>query len=791
MTPFVGRAAELDQLARCWSIVRSERGPHLVVIRGRAGLGRTRLVREFLRSVPDALVVRGEPSAFTAGFGIEALSEIVLRLSGIDRDDPRAATGRLSELLGLAVDSWQVRALADVIGASDDPRELPELYSGVRRLFEAVGRSTPVVIVVDDLDGCGRAVVNTIEYMVPRIQAAPVLVICTANEAFAQLLPEKDRSRLVTSMQLSPLSDDLVEAMLHASEQAAPAEIARASKGSPLFLEHAARFLSEGGDPASVPSSTEALVGLRLELLDEAARSALGHASILEKDLSRDALLEVMGADRSLDDHLPELHRSGYLLPAPKGSFTHPVVRQVAYDSLAPSFRAQAHERVARRLARLRSLGTHDELIAVHLALAGDDADIRNEASARFVRAGTTRSGRADMPAAVDLFERVAEPAPPGDRLRLTALLGSCEPLLALERPDEVAAIARRGLDEASTAGDTSVAARFRFWDVMLGPDMGLDSTLRVLDNLARTFERNSESAGLAQVLEVFTQMAWQQGDPQTAYANASRALENAKTSTDKEATTRLAAWLCSALVSGPMPATQAIEVCEGLRWIGSVSAVAEVKRSMTSAALHAMSGDVERARRGSESAREIQRDLGQPPWIARIPQTMALIELWDGRPHEVEGLVGPDLDQLLKLGHPAGIDSGVLLARAWCEQGRYDDAEALVGRCERALGGSGPESGETMAAEVAAVGARSKAGVGKLEEADLRFGVASVLEEERVEIVPCAEALLDLGEAAITLRDEHKASVFLNAALGSFRRKGHVPSIDRCNRSLSKLQPN
>src|SRR5205814_9686097 len=90
-TPFVGRAAEMGRLESCLAAATSERRARLVSVVGDAGVGKSRLIREFAeRAGESATVLRGRCLPYGNGITFWPLTEAIGGVASIDADDPPA-----------------------------------------------------------------------------------------------------------------------------------------------------------------------------------------------------------------------------------------------------------------------------------------------------------------------------------------------------------------------------------------------------------------------------------------------------------------------------------------------------------------------------------------------------------------------------------------------------------------------------------------------------------------------------------------------------------------------------
>ena len=138
---------------------------------GSAGVGKSRLVREFLASVgPEATIVAGRCLSYGEGITYWPLVEIVRTSAGIDDTDPaEVARARLDRILGDGPDDRLVaQRIAQIVGLDAGQASQDELFSAVRRFLESVARDRPLVVVFEDVHWAEPTLLDLIDDIVER-----------------------------------------------------------------------------------------------------------------------------------------------------------------------------------------------------------------------------------------------------------------------------------------------------------------------------------------------------------------------------------------------------------------------------------------------------------------------------------------------------------------------------------------------------------------------------------------------------------------------------------------------
>jgi class 3 adenylate cyclase len=409
----VGRDKELRALAEAWE--RTCEGPdcELVTVVGAAGVGKSRLVAEFL-ATGDATVVRGRCLSYGEGITywpvVEVLKQLEAHPSRVELD-PTAADA-LDALLGH--------------GGTSSTDEIAWAF---RKLLEAVAAEGPVAAVFDDIQWGEDVLLDLLEHVAFLSTGAPILLLCMARP---ELLDR--RSGWGGVVRLQPLAAEQAEALMEARiggrELGAGVRerILRAAGGNPLFVEEMAAMVEASGDgEVEVPATLQALLAARLDQLDPAERSVLERGSV-EGEVFHHGVVQALAPEEGrLINRLTALVRKELIradTPLFAGEdafrFRHLLMRDAAYQSLPKAERAELHEQFADWLEEhAADLVELDELLGYHLEqacryrqeLGQPDAHARAlaaRAGERLKVAGRKAVARQDFHAGLNLLERAA-----------------------------------------------------------------------------------------------------------------------------------------------------------------------------------------------------------------------------------------------------------------------------------------------------------------------------------------------------------------------------------------------
>jgi class 3 adenylate cyclase len=390
--PLVGRERELNALRAELERVNADRRPALVTLLGDAGIGKSRLVREFLSGLDDetaVLIGRCLPSG--QGTTLLPLADMLeARANVFDSDAAESALAKIAGLVDGEVDDdvageRTVAALASTLGLGDDtgdPRERQrELVDAWRALFASLARRAPVVAVVEDLHWADPRMLDILDELAERVEG-PILFVCTSRSDLLRVRPEWGGGRRgFSSLPLDALSTEdsalLVSLLLEIDllPDATRNAILERSEGNPFFLEEIIRHLIDEGllvfdegrwrareDIAAVdlPDSVQAVILARLDLLSAEEKRVAQRAAVIGRFFWDGALAAVAGTNGKLDAVLGTLRRREFVLERISSSiagqreflFKHVLIRDVAYESLPRRERGRAHVETAAWLER-------------------------------------------------------------------------------------------------------------------------------------------------------------------------------------------------------------------------------------------------------------------------------------------------------------------------------------------------------------------------------------------------------------------------------------------------------
>ncbi|WP_325050786.1 helix-turn-helix transcriptional regulator [Actinomadura spongiicola] len=356
MSPvLVGRSAELAELADALATA-----PGAVLVGGDAGLGKTRLIREFTGGVQGAKVLVG--GCLELGSDGLPFAPFTTVLRGLVRDIgidgvaglvPRGDTGGLARLLPEFGEPESDEA-------SDEERA--RLFEVMLVLLERLAEREPVLLVIEDAHWADRSTRDLLSFLVRNLGTAPVLIVVTyrtdelhRTHPLRPLLAGLERAERVRRVRIERLSRTEVAALVAELLGAPPSmslvdRVATRSEGNPLFIE---ALLDDDGTLASeLPESLRDLLLAGVQRLPEETQDVLRDASGGGTRIEHALLSAVTGlGDAALTRVLRPAVAANVLVVDGDGyAFRHALIREAVHEDLLPGEYTRLHKRYAEAL---------------------------------------------------------------------------------------------------------------------------------------------------------------------------------------------------------------------------------------------------------------------------------------------------------------------------------------------------------------------------------------------------------------------------------------------------------
>ena len=835
-SPMVGRERQRRLLDEAFDQVVADRVCHLFTVLGAAGVGKSRLVNEFLaKAAPDARVVYGRCLSYGDGITFWPLAEALKTEAGIaDQEPSDQALAKLRALYGEDDEGPALAAqVAGLIGLA--PAEAPpeEAFRAVRRAFGAMAAERPLIAVFDDLHWAEPGFLDLIDHLADWTRDAPILLVCVARQELLDSRAAWGGGKLfVTTIQLEPLSNEessqLITNLLGSTglEDAVGRRIAAAAEGNPLFVEEMLEMLIDDGllvrrnshwEPArdladlAVPPTIQALLAARLERLGSDERSVMERASVEGKVFHRGAVLELAPEPLrpDLTAHLMALVRKELVRPdrptfagEEAFRFRHLLIRDAAYQAMPKETRAELHERFAAWLERVAGdrVAEYEEIVAYHLEQAyryreelgpvGERArEVARSAARRLRAAGERAEARGDVRAARTLLERAVALLPEEDPFRL-----SLRPRIGrvvfesgeIERAHE---FLTRTLEDATAAGDRSTLAWARLFLMEVDASLGHGSqvaTAEAAEELIGEFEALGDELGVASAGIVAGQYRFFLGYCREAEALLARARERAMEAGLRDQALVAGWWELAALFFGPASVHEAEAKIRTQEALPGLTRTAEAALLRTKGRFAWIQGRFDEARDMLRTWADIERELGRAIRLASMEgHYLGPLEMAAGRfPEAVEAFrTGFEAQRALgDVGYSSTVAGG--MAHALIEVGDLEEAERYARLALEESPQDDIEPRISGGGALAVVLAR----LGDLEEATKLAKETVAIARRSEYVMNLADALIDLGRvlAAAGRRDEALAAI--DEAINVLQRKEAWALVDRAREVAGSL---
>jgi len=401
----IGRTREVATLHSLINSTKSGQG-HVALIRGEAGIGKSRLVAEAKKFALSKgfQILQGDCFQADTSYPYAPLLDLLRAFVTSRFPTPHAADQEplFSELVRLLPDLellFPHLAPLPLTQTNDPEQQKRRLFTVLTKFFTAQSAQQPVLLIVEDLHWCDESSLDLLLHLVRHCKSDTLFFLFTyrSEEISISLnhwLAQLDREHLALELPLESLSETEVDAMLQAifaAPHPVPTELFETfytlTDGNPFFIEEMLKSLIATGelqhvngawqrtpdqygpvDFSFVPRSVEDAVKQRVDRLSEAAKKVLTLAAVAGRRFDFNLLQQVLGGD---EDHLLTLMKeliAAQLVveeSADRFSFRHALGQRAIYRSLLARERRVVHRTIAEALESLYASPTLHE---AHLA---------------------------------------------------------------------------------------------------------------------------------------------------------------------------------------------------------------------------------------------------------------------------------------------------------------------------------------------------------------------------------------------------------------------------------------
>jgi len=737
--PLVGRESELDLLRNTYERALRDQRAHLFTIYAEAGVGKSRLAREFTDSLEGATVLPGRSLPYGEGVTYWPLAEMVKCAAGIADDDP----------LDVAIDKLRAfcedEAVADLLGLASGVLEAvqseasaQEIAWAAREWAQRLAQEQPLVLVFEDIHWAEEPLLELIEHLATWVREAPLLLICLARPELLDFRPGWGGGRVrATAIELEPLlrdeSEQLVEALLDGTQltDRGRQELLDKTEGNPLFVEETMRMIAEEGVESvdRIPDTLQALIAARIDRLPPAAKAVLQRAAVVGRTFWSGAIERLSADPDSVEQAIDDLVLRDFVNPEERSSirgeqayrFKHVLIREVAYSGLSKSARAEHHaafagwlkERAGDELLEIRAFHL-DRAAALTAELNGSAPhELVHEAAEALAEAGLRAFAREANRTARQLFSRAVELEPTLRRRYLAAR--------AADRLSDLPAVSREMEEVLAAAIDegdrwTQGRALVTLAEAAVLREADVDAAGAMIDQALETLEPD-DLAGRFRALRARATIAWTRGDLAKEEEVMLEALELARKAERKDFESEAADELASVYLAR-RELDRAAPLIEQALLLAEESGSAEARgRALRFAGqLHMARGELDAAQTALEAAREHLAEAGAAWSLGRTLNFAAWVARHQGDAMRAERLFRESIRILAPLEDRATLcESQRGLAELLLADGRVEEAERFALAARETVGPHDRTSKATTAVSLGLV----RAAQGRDEEAE------------------------------------------------------------------------
>jgi class 3 adenylate cyclase/tetratricopeptide (TPR) repeat protein len=532
--PLVGREVELRMLRDRWEATRRGHG-HVVELVGEAGAGKSHLLGHFSAGL-DGVVLHHRCRRHKQTVGLHPLQDRIGLAAGLDIADDAALR---RQRLRAWVQDWSTDPETDapaihaLFAVGEGPELSPEtlqadLLLTLGRELRAHLRRGSVLLAFEDAQWLDALTTAFLDQELPGAASQRLMVVLTRRADIGA-------RRGATSLPLGPLDDAGSRALVTQLAPELPVqtirEIVDRAGGLPGFLVELTRAAGTG---SAVPETLHDSLAAQLDRLGP-DRELAQVAAVVGREFSTELLRRMALVE--LDRRMRALVRAEIVVPLGAGhAFRHPLLQEVAYDSLLKSSRQGYHDRIATVLLEQLPDAAHADPAAVarHLALAGrrwEAATWYDQAAQRANNQGAVPEGMTLVGAGLDLVEPVLDP---------------------------------------TDADQAEQVARSLTWLARIGRfKVDVDETRALLDRAWALADRHDLSAVRARIHTEWGNLYFRLGNAEACAASHQRALEEARRAGDKVAEATALGGLSDAYLAAgdtvrcAAAATRCVEVAE------------------------------------------------------------------------------------------------------------------------------------------------------------------------------------------------------------------------------------
>jgi len=403
-TKFVGRKNSMAALKDPFENVKKGSG-HVVGIVGEAGVGKSRLLHEFRKQLPNGkhTYLEGRCLHFGSSMPYLPIFDIIRSYFDIKEGDREYIIQKKVKDKAIKLDKKLesiVSPILELLSVKTDDEEFSKLdpkikrektFEALRDLFIRESQEKPLVLVVEDLHWIDNTTEEYLNYLVDWLANTSIMLILLYRPEYTHQWSSKSYYSKIGLDQLGKESStELVKAMLDQGDLASELKdlILSRAAGNPLFMEEFTHTLIENGsiqkkgkkyilnkEPSNiqVPDTIQGIIAARMDRLEDNLKQTMQVASVIGRDFAFRILHTITDMREELKSYLQNLQGLEFiyeksLFPELEYIFKHALTQEVAYNSLLLARRKEIHENIGQAIEEIYSerLEEFFEMLAYH-----------------------------------------------------------------------------------------------------------------------------------------------------------------------------------------------------------------------------------------------------------------------------------------------------------------------------------------------------------------------------------------------------------------------------------------
>lgn len=412
LAPYVGRQMEMNTLLRAQNLAKEGHG-QVVTLVGEAGVGKSRLIHEFIHSnrTDGWSIFESASASYGKSTPYHPVIDLLTRYFGCeDGDKPETIRDRVTSSLLSSDKSLEdtipaLLALMDVLPKvipflrlpPDQQRE--SIFNALRRIILHECKEKPLALVFEDLHWLDSETQAFMDRLVEIIPIAPILVILSYRPEYEHGWDSKRYYNQVRiNPLLSPSAEEFLNNLMGHGPDLKPLKdlLIERAHGNPFFMEESVRTLIEAealdgerGDyrlaktltTIQMPTRVHSILEARIDRLPADAKRILQYAAVIGDNVPFALLKSIADMpEDSLRRSLAHLEDTEFLyqtrlFPDIEYNFIHALTHEVAYSGLLRSNRMAYHAAAGTALEDIFA-GRIDEtleLLAYHFGRSAED----------------------------------------------------------------------------------------------------------------------------------------------------------------------------------------------------------------------------------------------------------------------------------------------------------------------------------------------------------------------------------------------------------------------------------